>query len=234
MHAHRVGGIIVSQSGKTAVRWVAAVLGMVALWSAVPAGADSWMPPKREVYEAAGKNVRFTVIPRVIADPADYFAGKVDLLTPAGQQADGAPRARGILERRRGSGWVTIWDKPLVNDMAPVTALVADDGAHVVTFDNWHSLGFGEHVVVIYRGDGSVVRSFELTDILPEDYVRALPRTASSLHWGGEHALSADGRTLILKVGVRRAAHPSGFVDVTIDLPSGTVAPLTGRGGRGR
>lgn len=136
------------------------------------------------------------------------------------------------MEQRKGSGWLTIWEGPLVNEVAPVSALVANDGAHVVTFDNWHSLGHGEHVVVIYRGDGSVVRSFKLTDILPKDYVRVLPQSVSSLWWSGKHALSADERTLVLKVVAPSAGalphKPRSFVDVTIDLATGTVAPLTG------
>jgi hypothetical protein len=34
--------------------------------------------------------------------------------------------------------------------VAPVRALVSNGGEHVVTFDNWHSGGFRDNVVVIY------------------------------------------------------------------------------------
>lgn len=41
-----------------------------------------------------------------------------------------------------------------------------------------------------------------LDDFLPKDYVEALPRTVSSIVWGGDHHLSADGRVLFLSVVV--------------------------------
>ncbi len=214
------------------MRWWTVVGMALALMGAAPAGADSWEPATRQTYQAPGAQVRFTVVPREISDPLSFFTDKAAAKEPAGQQAGGEARARGILERRAGGKWMTVWTAPLVNDVAPVSALVATDGGYVVTFDNWHSVGLGEHVVVIYRGDGSVVRSFTLTDILPEDYVRALPRSVSSLWWGGKHVLSADGRTLMLKVVVPSAgalAHrPRSFVDVAVDLASGEVAPLGG------
>jgi hypothetical protein len=104
----------------------------------------------------------------------------------------------------------------------------------VVTFDNWHSVGFGDNVVVIYRRDGSLVRSMKLADILPPDYVRALPTSVSSMWWGGEHALSPDGRQVVLKVVVPNRSGSIGsqrqYVDVRIDLESGAVAPLAGTG----
>ncbi|MBB3912091.1 hypothetical protein [Sphingomonas desiccabilis] len=207
------------------------VIGLLAvLLSPMPARADSWAPATRQTYESAGKKVRFTVIPRDLESSLSYFEDKVAHRDPAGQRAGGEPRARGILERLVAGRWTTVWEAPLVNEVAPVSALVTEDAAYVVTFDNWHSVGFGEHVVVLYRGDGSVVRSYELTDILPADYVRALPRSVSSLWWSGRHVLSEDGKRLVLKVVVPRASgrEPRGYVDVTIDLATGAVAPLTG------
>ena len=32
---------------------------------------------------------------------------------------------------------------PLVNEVSPVTALVSDSG-NTITFDNWHSVGYGD------------------------------------------------------------------------------------------
>eukprot|EP01035_Chromulina_nebulosa_P009054 gene9054-12233_t len=76
---------------------------------------------------------------------------------------DGKVIAQGWLERRDAAGhWSTVWRKPLVNDVSPVSALVANDGGHVVTFDNWHSMGFGDDAVVIYGPDGAVVRAMAL------------------------------------------------------------------------
>lgn len=207
------------------------VIGLLAvLLSPLPARADSWAPATRQTYASAGNKVRFTVIPRDLESSLSYFEDKVAHREPAGQRAGGEPRARGVLERLVAGRWTTVWEAPLVNEVAPVSALVTEDAAYVVTFDDWHSVGFGEHVVVIYRGDGSVVRSYKLTDILPPDYVRALPRSVSSLWWSGKHVLSQDGKRLVLKVVVPSVSGSDsrGYVDVTIDLATGAVAPLTG------
>lgn len=43
--------------------------------------------------------------------------------------------ARGILERKDDSGrWTEVWDKPLTNEVAPVSVLIANDGRYVVTY----------------------------------------------------------------------------------------------------
>lgn len=206
--------------------WLQRALAVIALFIASAAMADSWSLPERTTYLSADGNTRLTVVPRALRDQMSYFSDKVDGKEAAGQRAGGEPKARGILERRGAGGWTTVWDVPLVNDVAPVRALVANDGAYVATFDNWHSLGFGDNVVVLYRGDGSLVRTMALADILPEDYIRALPTTAGSMWWGGDHQLSADGRRLILKVVV--PTEGKRHIDVSVDLATGTVTPPSG------
>lgn len=108
--------------------------------------------------------------------------------------------------------------------MSPVSVLVADDGDYFVTFDNWHSIGFGDNVIVIYRNDGSVVRSMCLNAFLPNSYLNALPRSTSSLNWSGEHAM---GEELSLQVRVpSRSDQDSTFVTFIADLETGAVRPV--------
>lgn len=212
--------------------WLIRLVSAVAMVVASPALADSWLPPEPKTYLSPDKATRLTVLPRDLENQLTYFSDKLDGKKLAGQRSGGEPRALGIVERRSGAAWIQVWKAPLVNEVAPVRALVANGGGHVVTFDNWHSTGFGDNVVVIYRGDGSLVRAMKLTDILPENYVRALPTSVSSLWWSGEHVLSRDGRQVVLKVVVPNGGgsigSPRGFVDVTIDLATGAVAPLAG------
>lgn len=212
------------------MRWLAGVIGIVSLAAAVPVLADSWLPPERTTYESSDNATRLTVIPRELEGHIAYFQDKVSDKEPAGQRAGGEPRARGVLEQRLRGKWVTVWQAPLANDVAPVSALVTNGGDYVVTFDNWHSLGFGENVVVIYRRDGTMVRSMALKDILPEDYIRALPTSVSSMWWSGKHELSADQRSLILKVVVpgEMAHKPKGYIDIAVDLATGAVTPASG------
>ena len=214
------------------MRWLLNLVGVVAVVAASPAFADSWMPATQTSYLSPDKAMRLTVVPRDLENQRAYFTDKVDGKEPAGQRRGGEPRALGILERRSGQTWIKVWEVPLANEVAPVHALVANGGGHIVTFDNWHSVGFGDNVVVIYRSDGSMVRAMKLTDILPEDYVRALPTSVSSLWWGGEHELSRDGRQVVLKVVVPSSrgsiGAPRGYVDVRIDLTTGAVEKLEG------
>lgn len=197
------------------------------LWASA-ARADSWMPATRQVVYSADRHVRFTIEPREIASPLRYFDDKVRGREPAGQQQGAADKAQGWLERQDAAGhWSTVWRKPLVNDVSPVSALVANDGGHVVTFDNWHSMGFGDDAVVIYGPDGAVVRAMALTAFLPEDYVAALPRSVSSLHWSGEPHLSPDERQVVLAVVIPRAdeglGDSHGYVPIAVSLGDGKV-----------
>lgn len=206
------------------------------------ASADTWFPPTVQTYLSPDNQTRFTVIPRGIESPLAYFDGLVRGDDNAGQQPSGAPFARGILERETGDGtWTTLWDKRLVNNVSPVSALVADSSRYVVTFDNWASMGWGNDVIVIYGADGTLIRSLSLNDVLPEDYVRALPRSLSSLWWSGAHSIEASDDVLILKVvtpGERYSRGADGriilrerrFVDVPVDLASGNVMPITDAG----
>lgn len=199
--------------------WLAAVL----LAAPVPAVADSWLPPQSQTYVSAHKTARLLVQPRVVDDRLEYFQTKVAGGTLAGRQP------RGLVERLVGGKWVRAWEGPLVNETAPVSALVSDDGAYAITFDNWHSMGLGDNVVVIYRRDGKVVRALALSDILPDDYVRALPRSVSSLWWSGEHRL--EGGQLLLQVVVPSNSNLDAkrqYVQLAVDLASGQVAPPAG------
>ena len=214
------------------MRWLVALGAILLMNLGGAARADSWTPPARQLFLSPAKTARLTVIPREIASPLAYFDDKVKGREPAGQASGGERHARGIVERRTSSGWVTVWQGPLANEVSPVSALVSDDGTHVVTFDNWHSMGFGLNVVVIYRADGTVVRSLRLEDILPTTYISALPRSVSSLEWHGTDRLTRDGRQVLVAVVVpavgRAPFGPSATLEVAVDLSTGEVTPPAG------
>lgn len=113
----------------------------------------------------------------------------------------------------------------LVNETAPVTAIVSDDGRHIVTFDDWLNRGRGDDAVVIYRSDGKLVRKFALKDILTERDIETLPATDSSTWWGGAHYIDQTNSLLILKiVSNRRRPSEKGvaFRELGIELATGT------------
>lgn len=181
--------------------WLVLVFG---LWSA-PAAADTWPLPADKTY--ASDNAMF----RLVVEPGSL---------------SGERRApSGSLEKRsRDGGWRRIWARPLVNLHAPVSAIVANAGDFVVTFDNWHSLGHGDDVVVVYDARGGVVASLALDDFLPSDIVQALPRSSSSIWWGGEHQFNDVGDAVMLEVAVpelRGIPRAERHFRVRLDLASG-------------
>lgn len=208
------------------------LVGLLALAAVLSGGlrdmarADSWMPPAPKTYVSAGERCRLTVSPRQIQNQLRYFEDKVDGVEPAGQRTGGPEEARGRLEcRDERGGWARVWDMPLVNEVGPVSAVVSDDGAYVATFDNWHSMGWGEDVVAIYDREGRLVRAFGLSAFLPDAYVNALPRSVSSIWWSGEHRIEAGA--LVLQVVVPSEDRDErSFAEVRVDLASGEVEAL--------
>ena len=180
-------------------------IALAALALATPALADRRPPPGPATYHSADRATRLAVTP------------DVDRLV---DNRGGAATARGRLERRGAGGrWTTVWTKPLVNDTGPVSALVANGGTHVVTFDEWFARGTGPAVVAIYRADGSLVRTLALADLIPAAHIAALPRTVSSREWAGRHRLSPDERHVIVQV--RRPGPGGGYLERAITLADG-------------
>lgn len=179
-----------------ALLWLAA-FGMV--FGAGEARADSWAMPEVETTLSANGQFRFTVTPAPISNQLEYFRDEI-AAEKSGKPAE-RPAPLGLMERRVAKGrWEPVWAGPLANPIAPVTVLVAGDGRHVVTFDNWGSVGHGAHVIVIYGPEGNLVRSLRLTDLVPQDYIEALPHSVSSLDWRHEPRFSTDGASVIIPV----------------------------------
>lgn len=177
---------------------LAAILSLLA----APALADSWRPASVETTYSPNGMFRVTVVPRPIGGALPYFRDKVDGIEPAGQ-APGNPQRSPMasVERKLASGdWELVWQAPLTNDVAPVSVVLSVDGRRLVTFDNWHSVGLGDDMVVIYGGSGELIRKYSLEQLLPEPYPRHLPRSVSSRRWSSEKTLLPDGQTLEIQL----------------------------------
>jgi hypothetical protein len=127
-----------------------------------------------------------------------------------------------------------VWRKPLINVVAPVSALVSDADGSFVTFDNWGRTGWGDDVIVLYSASGALRKRFALIDIMSDSDFKRLPRTASSVQWGGHHELEYDGRTLKVRIvaaeGLSAGEEDDGYVEqegkfrvVRIDVNSGKI-----------
>jgi hypothetical protein len=159
------------------------------------------MPPGETSYYSGGREFRLTVFPRVISSAEDYFRQSDRGAGKRGQKAGERDTCVGLLEKLREDGsYVAVWRRDLVNDVSPVSALVTADGRHVVTFDNWHSMGYGKDVVVIYGPEGGLVTSLGLAGFLSEEQIARLPRSISSIQWGGAHHFDPAERHVVLLV----------------------------------
>jgi hypothetical protein len=180
--------------------------------------ADRWGPPSDRTYLSQGQHFRFSVHPRVLSSAADYWHDYDRGPHKRGQLAGKQDVCIGQLEKRAADGsYVSVWKRELVNDVSPVTALVTTDGSNVVTFDNWHSMGYGADVVVIYGPDGQLIASFGLDHFLSMKEIAVLPRSVSSIQWGGDHHFDETEKHLVLEIAAEKR------YSVVISLADGRV-----------
>jgi hypothetical protein len=196
--------------------------------------ADTWLPPHVETTVSSDGVARVTITPRPLSGALHFFEDKVAGKEPAGQQQGSTQtHPMALMERKVDGRWQKSWEGALVNDVAPVSALVAGGGRYLATFDNWHSTGYGSDVVVIYDGKGALIRKLALKDFLPAKYIVFLPRSVSSLWWGRDHAFDDNDETLVLRVIVpsesRDEGQPTKTIPMRIRMKDGYVYPPTGK-----
>ena len=212
---------------------LAAAALMSCVFSASATLADKWMPPGHTSYHSQDKQFRFDVVPRVLSSAADYWRDYDRGPHKRGQMTGKQDVCTGQLEKRAADGtYDLVWKRELVNDVSPVTALVTTDGSHVVTFDNWHSMGYGADVVVIYGPEGKLVASFGLADFLTKQQIASLPRSVSSIMWGGEHRFDEAEQHVVLQVVAKQyedAQRRPEWLSVVISLRDGRVQTVDGK-----
>ncbi len=180
-------------------------LAIVFLLAALSSRADSWALPERETFESDDGRWRLTVVPKELESQLAYFSDKAEGVPNAGARTSASDnRARAELYKKEAHGtWRLTARWNLVNEVAPVSALVGNDGT-VITFDNWHSAGYGDDVIVIYRATGELVRQLGLADVLQEEDIAQLRHSVSSIWWSGTHRIDHGQRQLILQIDAHR------------------------------
>ena len=211
------------------MRLIQYLLLLLTLATGTAAIADSWSRPERTTVYSSDRSHRFTMTPRDLSSSLAYFKEAVEGKERPGQRSGKSnKRPSGRLEQKTADGrWDVVWEKPLVNDVAPVDTAVSDSGRFVATLDNWHFMGHDDHVVVFYGADGTLIRSLDLPDILPDYFIKALPHSVSSIHWRGDAAFLDD--KLILKIVVPSSdglSEDARFVDLVLDPASGVSSPV--------
>lgn len=181
--------------------------------------ADTWRLPSVEKYCSANKKYCLKVEPKKLESQLAYFKDKVG-------EKDNAGAVKGIPDNFcKGSFFAKgkrLWNVRLVNEVAPVSALISNNGDYVITFDNWHGVGYGDDVVSIYDGQtGTLIKKLGLSDFLTESDIYSLPASTSSIHWYGTHEIDYDKYELVLKVV--KPAKDEQFFEVRINLKDGAV-----------
>ena len=106
--------------------------------------ADSWPPPSTKTYESQNGKYVFRVTPNW------------------GEKPPQIGTCRGQLYRRENDELEIQWERPLINNIAPIRAYVADSGEYVVTIGEWGN--FEEFPVVFYEHHGFLVNVHGRTD----------------------------------------------------------------------
>ena len=198
------------------------------------AAADSWALPTEVAVYSRDRTFRLRIIPRELGGQLAYFESLVEKRAAPGQAAGGQRRCFGILEKRgaRSSTFDLVWSRPLLNDVAPVAAIVSDDGKFVATFDNWHSTGYGPHALVIYGPGGELIKKLGLFQFLQESEIEKLSRSVSSVGWYLGALFERRDAKAILRVDVFRNEFRENesppikylqLVQVHVDAATGTL-----------
>jgi hypothetical protein len=111
-------------------------------------------------------------------------------------------------QTERNPGGRPIWQRPLVNDVAPGLAFVRDDGRYVVTLDE-HRRGGARHSLVIYGAKGELLRHFLLPDLLQKSDWQRVKLDERVIRWLDKARGSFDDDTneFVLVLGWGREIH---------------------------
>jgi hypothetical protein len=134
--------------------------------------ADSWPAAKVAGVASPTGQVVVRVVPGMNLDATYGFSGA----------QKGAAATAVFYRLDPAANYVKYREISLLNPIAPVFAAVSDSG-ELVTLDNWHNMGLGDSVVVVYSPEGTVRRSYRLNDIYAESEIKAFDRSTSSIWW---------------------------------------------------
>ncbi len=183
---------------------VVALLWFVSADPGRPAGADDWPGPQvQNVFSQSGR-----VFARIL--PGKSFGDTVGF---RGART-GAYAIAELFKRQPDRSYKLIADIALVNPVSPTDALLSDDG-YLVTFDNWHNVGYGK-VVAIYNPSGALIKSYELTDLYRAEKIKLIRASISSRYWRCRPSfVSPNGRTVYVSEALGG--------DFQFELATGTV-----------
>ncbi|OON70715.1 hypothetical protein [Hymenobacter sp. CRA2] len=159
--------------------------------------ADSWAPPTTHDYYSADSSHFVRVVPLLVPDKYyQWRKAKPNRQKRFSSRDTTVVPCHAMLYRRTANGPQLLWQESLINRIAPVTALVSNDGRYVVTFDNWSSMGYGVDVMVVYDGQGHLLRRYNLEQLSPFP-INQYMRSISSMWWRCDASIVSPERVAI-------------------------------------
>jgi len=145
--------------------------------------ADSWPPPKTKDYYNDTKTYFVRIVPRTVPEKFWKWINAKPKQKKHFSPADTTIiPCHAIMYKRTKNGDSLVWKKNLINQIAPVSAFVSNDVRYLVTFDNWHSMGYGVDVMVYYDNQGNLIKRHMLEDISPFP-INTYSISTSSIRW---------------------------------------------------
>jgi hypothetical protein len=148
-----------------------AMIGVVLLLSAQGSIADDWPGPRAmTVFSADGARFVRVTPGQSLGDSVGFAGAK-----------RGAYARAAFYERQGDRSYRLTADVALLNPIAPVDLLLSNAG-YLITFDNWHNLGYGK-AVAIYGPSGKPLASWQLEELYTRDQLDAIKKSVSSRWW---------------------------------------------------
>ena len=173
------------------------ILSLLILFTLVICNADEWPEYKETSYFSHNKKYKLIITPTYTPEKYDEWVNI--------KKSKGIHKiANGIIKRKflkslteidtvripcHGKLFfisevdtLLIWERNLLNDICPVSAIVANDASSIVTLDDWYIKGYGKNVLVVYDEKGDAKKSYSLSEISPypiDNYMTSL----TSIWW---------------------------------------------------
>lgn len=182
---------------KRLIRLPISIMILSGFFVSMTAKADTWDNPRVKTYYSENKEFKLIITPKMTSEKYylwDYYKTNKHPQTKkilkkkekfmqniSVQDTIRIPCTAGLY-KINGADSILIWERPLLNEVCPVYAIVANDGSSIATFDNWYSTGYGVNVFVVYDKKGNAKKTYKLEEISPfplNDYSMSI----SSLYW---------------------------------------------------
>lgn len=148
-----------------------AKIGVVLLLLAQGLAADDWPGPRvMNVFSEDGACFVRVTPGESLGDSVGFSGAK-----------QGAYAHALFYERQADRSYRLTTEVALLNPIAPVDLLLSNSG-YLITFDNWHNLGYGK-AVAIYGPTGKPVASWGLEQLYTPEQLSSIKQSVSSRWW---------------------------------------------------